>query len=291
VNTAARSLRTARTGLVGLLIPGFRNDLYGPLADRLDLRLSERGLSVVIGSSGWSADGDLRVLKSFVAQRLDAMIIAPRSDRSKALAAYLGGLGCPAVLLDRDVIGLKRDAVLTDLRAGITEAMEVLSKLGHRRIAVSAYGAELRPGREVRAGFSEAVARFGLESDPKLLIDMFDLDGQAGDDLADRILSAHPTSAVIGGPTTLIARCLRRLRERLGPDPFPNKLSVIAVGNDVLADVHEPVLALVTRPVERIADAVADQLLRRLDEPSRPVESTTIPLTFRAGPSIARLPR
>jgi LacI family transcriptional regulator len=286
VNAAARSLRTARTGLVGLLIPGFRNDLYGPLADRLDERLRQRGLSVVIGSSGWSADGDLRVLESFAAQRLDAVIIAPRSDRSTALAAYLGGLGCPAVFLDRDFEGLQRDSVLTGLREGIIEAMGALAELGHRRIAVSAYGADLRPGREVRAGFAEAVTPFGLDDDPSLLVEMSDLNAEAGDAVAERVIAARATAAVIGGPTSLLARSLRRLRERLGPDPFPRGLSIVAVGDEALADVHEPALALVTRPVERIADAIADQLLRRLDEPSSPVESITIPLTFRPGPSI-----
>lgn len=286
VNAAARSLRTARTGLVGLLIPGFRNDLYGPLADRLDERLRERGLSVVIGSSGWSADGDLRVLESFAAQRLDAVIIAPRSDRSPALAAYLGGLGSPVVLLDRDFAGLQRDAVVTDLRAGITNAMGALAKLGHTRIAVSAYGEELRPGREVRAGFADSVARFGLEDDPSLLIDMADLNAAAGDAVAERVIAAGATAAVIGGPTSLLARSLRGLRERLGPDPFPRRLSIVAIGDEALADVHEPALALVTRPVELIADSVADALLRRLDDPASPVESITIPLTLRPGPSM-----
>lgn len=286
VNAAARSLRTARTGLVGLLIPGFRNDLYGPLADRLDERLRVRGLSVVIGSSGWSADGDLRVLESFAAQRLDAVIIAPRSDRSKALTAYLGGLGCPAVFLDRDFVGLQRDSVVTDLRAGITEAMGALAALGHRRIAVSAYGADLRPGREVRAGFSEAVERFDLDDDPSLLVHMSDLNAKAGDAVAEKVIVADATAAIVGGPTPLLARSLRGLRERIGPDPFPRRFSIIAVGDQALSDLHEPALALVTRPVERIADAVADLLLRRLDEPSSPVESVTIPLALQVGPSI-----
>lgn len=290
VNAAARSLRTARTGLVGLLIPGFRNDLYGPLADRLDERLRERGLSVVIGSSGWNPEGDLQVLESFMAQRLDAVIIASRSDRSPALTTYLGSLGCPAVLLDRDFLGLQRDAVVTDLRAGITDAMRALAESGHRRIALSAYGAELRPGRQARAGFGDAVTSLGLDGDEELIVTITDLDIAAGGAVAEQILAAGPTAAVIGGPTPILARTLRRLREVAGPEPFPRRLSVVAVGDEALADVHEPALAMVTRPIRHIADSVADQLLRRLDDPSSPVEEISIPLTFRPGPSIGPVP-
>jgi LacI family transcriptional regulator len=286
VNAAARSLRTARTGLVGLLIPGFRNDLYGPLADRLDERLRERGLSVVIGSSGWSSEGDLQILESFTSQRLDAVIVASRSDRSPALTAYFGSLGCPVVLLDRDFTGLQRDAVVTDLRTGIADAMTALADYGHRRIAVSAYGTDLRPGRQARAGFEEAVKSLGLESDGRLMVDISNLGGEAGDMVARQILEGNPTAAIVAGPTALLARTLRRLREQLGPNPFPSQMSVVAVGDEALADVHEPALALVTRPIRRIADSVADQLLRRLDDPSSPVQELSIPLTFRSGPSI-----
>jgi len=290
VNAAARSLRTTRTGLVGLLIPGFRNDLYGPLADRLEERLRDRGLNLVIGSSGWSPEGDLQVLQSFMAQRLDAMIIAPRSDRSPALTAYLGGIGCPVVLLDRDFTGLQRDAVVTDLRTGITDAMKALAELGHRRIAISAYGNELRPGRQAHAGFVDAVKNYGLDSDPHLIVRITDLDVEAGDWIAKQMIDAEPTAVVVGGPTPLLARTLRRLRERLGARPFPRCLSVVAVGDETLADLHEPALALVTRPIYHIADSVADLLLRRLDDPASPVLEASIPLAFRSGPSIGPAP-
>lgn len=290
VNAAARSLRTARTGLVGLLIPGFRNDLYGPLADRLDERLRERGLSVVIGSSGWSSEGDLQVLQSFAAQRLDAIILAPRSDRAPALKAYLGSLGAPVVLLDRDLAGLRRDSVVTDLRAGVVDAMKALADLGHRRIALSAYGTELRPGRQARAGFSDAVRSLGLDDDRSLVVKIADLNVEAGDSIAEQIIAAKPTAAIVGGPTAVLARTLRGLRERLGPAPFPDSLSIVAVGDEALADVHDPALALVTRPIRQIADSVADQLLQRLDDPGSPVAEVSIPLTFRPGPSMGPAP-
>lgn len=286
VNSAARSLRTSRSGLVGLLIPGFHNDLYGPLADRLDRRLREHGLSVVIGSSGWTPDGDVRVLESFTDRRMDAVVLSPRSDRSAELRDQLALVTCPIVLLDRDIPGLVRDTVVTDLRSGVTDAMGALAALGHVRIAVGAYGVDLRPGREVRAAFADAAGRWGLSTDPRLVVDMADIDGEAGDRIADGLLAADPTAVVIGGPTNLLARCLRRLRDRLGEDPFPARLSVVIVGNEALAEVHEPALAVVRRSAVDIADAVADQLLRRLDEPDGEAITTALPLSFRAGPSI-----
>lgn len=286
VNSAARSLRTSRSGLVGLLIPGFHNDLYGPLADRLDRRLRDHGLSVVIGSSGWTSDGDVRVLESFTDRQMDAIVMSPRSDRSAGLGDALAQVTCPIVLLDRDIPGLVRDTVVTDLRSGVTDALGALAALGHLRIAVGAYGVDLRPGREVRAAFADAASRWGLSTDPHLVVDMHDIDGEAGEDIADALLAADPTAVVIGGPTTLLARCLRRLRDRLGGDPFPGRLSVVIVGNEALAEVHEPALAVVRRSAVDIADAVADQLLRRLDEPGGEAITTSLPLTFRAGPSI-----
>lgn len=290
VNAAARSLRTSRTGLVGLLIPGYRNDLYGPIADRLDARLREHDLSVIIGSSDWSAAGDLRILESFTSRRLDAMIIAPSNDQSGALAAHLGHLPAPVVLLDRSIPGLERDSVLTDLGMAIDDALATLSHHGHRRIAVTAYGTDLRPGREVRSAFVRGAQRLGLAADEGLIVPMSSLDPSEGAQVADALLAAEPTAAIIGGPTALLAACLRRLRERLGRDAIPHRLSVIAVGDDLIADLHDPPLDLVTRPVDRIADALADTLLRRLQEPASPVQVVQVPLGYRPGASIGPPP-
>lgn len=289
VNAAARSLRTARTGLVGLLIPGYRNDLYGPIADRLDARLRDHDLSVIIGSSDWSAAGDLRILASFASRRLDAMVLAPSNDQSPALGAFLGNLGAPVVLLDREVPGLERDRVLTDLKSGIEDAMGTLAGIGHRRIAVTAYGSHLRPGRQARQAFAVAVERFNLAHDDDLLVDMSGLDSSEGIQVADALLNARPTAAIIGGPTALLAACLRRLRERLGAGSIPRHLSVITVGDEVVADLHDPVLDLISRPIDAIAEALAQTLLARLDQPASPVQEHVIGLRYRPGASLAPL--
>lgn len=290
VNAAARSLRTARTGLVGLLIPGYRNDLYGPIADRLDARLRDHDLSVIIGSSDWSTSGDLRILSSFAARRLDGMVLAPSNDRSPGLAALLGSLNAPVVLLDREVAHLERDRVLTGLSTAVEDAMGRLADHGHRRIAVTAYGPHLRPGRQVRHGFAAAVERYGLDDDPALLVGMSGLEPGEGVRVADQLLHAKPTAAIIGGPTALMATCLRRIRQVLGSGSIPDRLSIVVVGDETVADLHDPELDLVSRPIEAIAAALARTLLLRMDEPSVSLQSTTIDLQYRPGASVSSPP-
>ena len=57
VNTAARSLRTTRTFLVGLLVPAINNDVFGMIAEVLEEELRHDGVGLVIASSGWDARG------------------------------------------------------------------------------------------------------------------------------------------------------------------------------------------------------------------------------------------
>ena len=290
VNIAARSLRTDRTGLVGLLIPGFRNDLYGPIADELAARLRGHDLSLVLGSSDWSAAGDLRILESFTARGLEAMILAPSIDRSSALAAAITHLRTPVVLFDRELQGIHRDSVLIDGRSAIIESLGRLAALGHQRIAVTTYGPDLRPGREARGAFMDATAELALDDDPSLLLRMTGLHPGEGIDIADAIVTSRATAAVIGGPTALLATCLRRLRERLGRDAFPDRLSLIAIGDQLLGDLCDPPLAMVTRPVERIATALADLLVARILDPTDPVRTELIQLSLNPGASIGPLP-
>src|ERR1700677_2119156 len=64
LNAAARSLRTKRSALVGLLIPGIRHIFYSTIAEVLERDLRAQGISLLIATSGGVADGELLALNS-----------------------------------------------------------------------------------------------------------------------------------------------------------------------------------------------------------------------------------
>src|SRR5690242_7876696 len=98
VNHAARSLRTSRTGLVGLLVPLI--SIFGLIVESLDDQLAEHGLGVLLAPSRRRDPArDLEAVETLVGRGVDALVLAPSDDRSPALGRYLRTLQTPVILL------------------------------------------------------------------------------------------------------------------------------------------------------------------------------------------------
>ncbi len=287
VNVAARTLRTDRSSLVGLLIPGFLNDTFGVIAEQVDERLREHGLGLLIGSSGWDQAGDLRVLKSFESRRLDALILAPAVDQSLEFSAEVKRLQTPAVLLDRELPRLSLDSVLADHRGGMLAALGHLASLGHRRVGMAAYGDDIRPGREMRAGFRQGVAHFDLDPDPRLIVELSSLHPETGTRAARSLMELAPTACIVGGPTGVLAACLHELRTQLGARGWrmPQDMSVVAVGAEVVRALHVPTLTTVSRGLRDEGNALATMIVNRLASPGAEPRIDVHPMRLEIGQS------
>lgn len=149
VNQAARSLRTARTALVGLLVPSIDNELFAQTAERLDAGLRGHGIGLSIAGSGWSLEGDLLALGFFASRQVDALVVATSDDRDARVAERLANLTCPVVLFDRQIRGAGYDAVAIDHRTAIHEALGRLAELGHERVAFCTIRTRTKSNRDL----------------------------------------------------------------------------------------------------------------------------------------------
>ena len=64
VNLAARTLRTTRSALVGLLVPTIDNEIFGRVAQTLTTELANSSVGLVISTSNWDSRAELRALQS-----------------------------------------------------------------------------------------------------------------------------------------------------------------------------------------------------------------------------------
>jgi LacI family transcriptional regulator len=268
VNAAARSLRTTKSFLVGLLVPAISNDVFGRIAEVLEQDLRRDGVGLMIVSSGWDAAGERVALESLRARRVDAFVVSLVNDRDEPLGELLGSIAQPIVLLDREIRGIVADVVLTDQRSGMKKALEHLASLGHRSVGIATISTEVRPGREAVAAFEDFMARLGLVTVAEIVVPYDRIDRRSGAEIAERMVAGGATAILCCVPNSVTAGVLEYL-DRNGIS-VPDDVSIVAFDESELASVKQPQLTVISRPIDDLARFASRMVLSRLANPLAP---------------------
>lgn len=281
VNVTARSLRTTRTSLVGLLVPAIVNDVFGRIAEGIEEELRRDDIGLVIASSGWTPAGERIGLESLRQRRADALVLSLVDDSNPEIVSMLTSIACPIVLIDRQVNGFETDAVLTDQRNGVAQAVSHLHALGHRTIGIARHTDLVRPGRECGEAFRRAIAANGMTSAGEIIVEYDQVDQHAGRELTNQMLHNGATAIIAAVPLPVTVGIIERLNE-LGLS-VPRDISLIPFNDNVFASIMQPPLTVIARPLDQIARLVCRLVTSRLHDPQRParVEVVSLQLVVR----------
>lgn len=169
-HAGARSLRSGRSNLIGLVVPNIANPWCGAVAREVENVCLSAGYTTVVYSTGQDADRESQVLEMLRLQRVAGLVIIPtRSDAAHG-AALRDQIHVPAVLLDMQVDGLPYDVVKADnVEAGRLAAAHLLA-LGHRRIGIIAGIAGLATSDDRLTGYRKAHRDAGVPVDESLIV-------------------------------------------------------------------------------------------------------------------------
>ncbi|OJX99013.1 MAG: transcriptional regulator [Rhizobiales bacterium 63-22] len=166
-NPAARALASARTNVIGVLIPSVTNNVFADVLRGIYSVINETPMEVQLGNTRYSFLEEENLLKVFVSQRPAGLIIAG-IDQSAASLKLLRQIDCPIV----QIMEIGDDPI--DMMVGFShrqaayEATAHLIEQGYRRIAF--LGARMDPRTQRRmAGCVEALQQAGLH-DERLII-------------------------------------------------------------------------------------------------------------------------
>lgn len=261
-NISARSLRSGRTGVIGLALPELSLSYFAELADAV-IRAAERHSLVVLieQTGGGDRDREIAMLSSPRLQLIDGLIFSPLGMSTDD--ADLLNVSYPLVLLGERIFGGPTDHVTMRNVEAAKAATTHLLERGRRRIAVlGAHEGELVGSAALRLqGYREALDDAGIPYDESLVRHVgrwHRLDGaQAMHDLLD---SGVPFDAVFGFNDTLALGAVRVLQEaglRIPQD-------VAVIGFDGLDETKYSLPTLST--VDPGRDAIADTAVRVLAE-------------------------
>lgn len=270
----ARSLRTSRSTIVGIVIPDVENPLFGPIVAGAESRLNAYGYSLLIGNADGGPDHTEAVASMLLDRRVDGLILAS-AVRSDSLVANLAAKRVPMVLVNRTDSADLVPSIVGDDYFGIGLAMTHLIELGHRRIGHVAGPLGLSTGVARRDAFIDWSRKAGLDSpeDRVEVADSFQVD--AGWAAGDKLLSRHPDLTAIVASNDLLGlgcyRAIRSLGKEVGVD-----VSVTGYNDIPLLELTHPPMTAVRVPYRSMGERAADVLLDLLDGKVASPDVTTL---------------
>ncbi len=168
INKAARSLKTSRTGTVGLLVPELANDFFMTVAQGVEDVLRTRGYGVIICNANEDEKYEQDRIDLLIEQCVDGAIIIPASSAG-AHFNRLPEAGIPVVLVDRLVDDFNSDAVLADNINGTYSAVVHLIETGCKRFGFIGGSLELSNFRERYEGFKRALSDYNIALEDEII--------------------------------------------------------------------------------------------------------------------------
>jgi DNA-binding LacI/PurR family transcriptional regulator len=268
---SARTLRTGRTGIIGLAVPELSLPYFAELADSVIRAAENRGLTVLIEQTGAVRERELDVLTGQRRHLTDGLIFSPLAlgpADSAALAVDL-----PMVLLGERIFGGPADHVTMNNVEAARAATHHLLDLGRHRIAViGSHEGETMGSAALRVqGYRLALEDAGVPFDPALVAEAGLWHRATGAEAMHRLLeSGVEIDAVFGLNDALALGALHVLHARRVD--VPGQIAVIGFDNIEETGYSSPTLSTVSPGREQIATTAVDLLLSRIDdsEPDRP---------------------
>ena len=263
-NLTARSLRSGRTGVIGLALPELSLSYFAELADSVMVAAERRGLTVLIEQTGGDRARELEVLTSSRRQLTDGLLFSALGLGQDD--APLLDVPYPVVLLGERIFDGPTDHVTMRNVEAARAATEYLVQRGHRRIAiVGAHEGEVIGSAGLRlAGYREALESAGIRFDPAL-VGYTDLWHRSNGARSMRALldSGVSFDAVFAFNDTLALGAMRVMQE--AGIRVPDDVAVIGFDNLDETQYSLPSLTTVDPGREEIAETAVHVLIERID--------------------------
>ena len=261
-NPAARALASARTNVIGVLIPSVTNNVFSDVLRGIYSVLRTSSMDVQLGNTHYSLLQEEKLLRVFLSQR-PAGLIVTGIDQSPAARKLLEQASCPVVQI------MEIDDNPIDMMVGFSHwagaratAMHLIEQ-GYRKIAF--LGARMDPRTQRRlGGFSDALKEAGIYEERLIVTTPQPSTVGLGCALFSEVLSVAPdVDAVFCNNDDLALGVLfesqRRHIEvpnRMGICGF-NDLEMMSVANPPISSVRTFRREMGEQAVQMLLDAIA----------------------------------
>lgn len=257
-NDLARSLRSGRTGMIGLLIPDIANPFWADVARGAQDAAAEDDVSLLIFNSDWDPERERRHLQALTQTRVDGVIVNPVRDGLDEIARFQ----IPLVLIGSSAERFPQlPAVGSDISQGVAIGLDrlVAAGLGMPALLVG------DPERTAQERFVAAVRAVGATEgwpleELRLEDGHYTVDG--GRSAMNRLLARGTPRAVFAANDLMALGALQAIRE--AGLSCPEDVALLGFDGIMAAEVSSPRLTTIAKPSRDIGRRAFEILSRRI---------------------------
>jgi len=259
----ARGLSAQRTGTLALIVPDVANPFFTLIVRGSEDVARRAGYRLLLCDTRADLDVEREVIDELIAHRVEGILIAPVSDRSRDHLRRLSRFAVPFVLVDRTIPGVDADTVLGDSAGGAQHLVEHLIALGHRRIAMITESDAVSTARDRRRGYEAALSAAGFGVDAELVVEG-SVDPEGGRGGMRRLLGLErPPTAVFTVNNLVALGAIEAVRE--AGREVPDDIALVCFDDIDYASRLHPFLTVMEQPAETFGTLGTQLLLERIE--------------------------
>jgi len=269
-NPHATSLRTARSNLIGVLVPRLQDFVLATIYEGIEEAATEAGISTFVTNSLDKPELQRARTQNMLDRRVDGLIFGD-AHLDDPFLDDLAAQGVPFVLTSRRLEG--HVSVTCDDPVGGRLIAEHLLEIGRRDVAILAGLPFASTARERSQGLIDRFAAEGIEIPPHRIV-FNGFDAAAGREAAEQILSTRPYPDAIFATNDFAAiGAMGALRDK--GLQIPDDVALVGYNDTPLAASISIPLTTIRSPMHEMGRRALQTLLRKLA--GEQVESERLP--------------
>lgn len=258
-NVNARGLASGKSSLLGLIVSDIVNPFFPELVKSFDEAALHHGYEIITANTNYDPTRTLLRVRRLIERRIDGVAIMT-SEMDQSLVDELSTRGIPIVFLDTGNVQENISNIRIDYEQGVSEAVNHLLELGHRRIGYISGPLDLKSARIRRSAFLDFLGKNGIIEEEEL-VTVGDYKIKGGRKAMEKLLKLeeHPTAVLASNDLTAIGamQTLRTHGLRV-----PEDVSLIGFDDIALASFTDPPLTTVNISREKVAECAFESLFQ-----------------------------
>ncbi|MFN2438652.1 MAG: LacI family DNA-binding transcriptional regulator [Chitinophagaceae bacterium] len=273
-NHLAKSLRTGKTNLIGLIVEDISNPFFANVARLIEEAASLRGFRIIYCSSDNDTSKTSELIRVFLERQVDAYIITPSAGTEEDIN-FLLKKKCHVVLFDRYFPNVNTNYVIVDNAGSTYNAINHFIEQGYKNIAFVTLASGQTQMQERYNGYARAIKESKLKLYTKK-IPYHENSKNYIEEIEAFLIREVEIDAIFFATNYLGIsglEAINKLKRKI-----PSEIGVITFDDHDLFRLHSPSITAVAQPIQEMSVQLINILLNNVDAKSIPVEEKKVVL-------------